>query len=1002
LSEVAARDVSIIKTINERLLTPSDVVDAYVDSEIIDEELSSTVVKYFDLRKKLLFQLKIVFMVALLAGMPVAEAAIPNYCDQECMDDSYLELKQVQLRLNQDKISVLYAWYIMIINSAHSTVMYYFKEFMFQLFMTLAIILGSFVGLVIRLMLAYLNYRTVFPEACAVMEILFFLTMTYRFFRWILADKWRLISLKIDDSKGQVTMCVSNEECAMADSAFSPSKKRSVGCILLSKKTGECRRFAVFFRMGDYLITARHVAEAIAAGTDNAYATDVVENRNRNFFLNKKKLVKFEKDFFDEDNNLFSPTPSIDVFARKFDFTKAKLDLQLTKFKPSMYGLTVQSLGFNDDGLLQVSTGSTLKGSGNLELWHTASTLKGHSGGPLMSGNSVVGMHVKGCKKYNIALRIEALAYYLSLFAEGNESRKPDFELVHGVVRLKGRAAHFDDLHIEKSWEQYIDNNRRIALLRNTGHVEYGVEEPIDIGHGKRNIREPPVKGDWAYEDENAGAIEDSVEDCGAYYKLPSEAPVRSSKLKATPGPFSKIVTNEQLEKVGYIPNSEGWPSADPSMVTKSLINHLEKCYVKDLYVPEQNLLDRCENLVYERMKPARFFLSENYKSSENLQSIFASSRVKDNKSSGYPWVTQGLPLNENFLATYSLVDAAKITHEMWNDDVVAKIFTKWDPTPMRKLKVDMPRNVTGLGVNKLVQSVAVFEDFDQALQQKWMELPVKIPFAESQPGHLPHLAEWLGNGSVIHSDKSTWDYRYAAWIAKVVANVIKRLAVRSPSTSVETIAEWEKDVDLIVYQVFESKVFRCPDGTMIKPKAAGIILSGWFQTIGFNSLGQVVLNDLICILCGMSDEDILAIKMAVIGDDVLQSNMESVDLELYESYGQKLGIPIKLNVETSLSGCEFCSSTYQYNDRARTWSFKPTRISKMIENLKVCKEEDLAQSLISNMSNHYWNPKVFDLLYGVYTQLAEQNPLLYDLGALCDRQYLINKQFGYESARWR
>jgi len=412
----------------------------------------------------------------------------------------------------------------------------------------------------------------------------------------------------------------------MPNSDFYPSRKRSVGALLLSKDGSACQRTAVFWRYGDYLVTARHVADGILSGTFNVYASDVVENRNKNWFVNRKNLYKFPSDFFDEENNLLNEIPTLDLFVCEFDWKASKLAIQKTATRTSLYNQNVQTVGFNEDGLLVASLGLTLKGSGPLEIHHTASTLQGHSGSPIYSGSAVVGIHVRAFKKYNVAIRIEAMLYYLQIVCGGDESKIPEFEEVHGVLRVRGRASKWSDLLIDQAFDKFQDSREGVAVVEETGQVYYGVKNPFvskvyDPMKNWGDYADPEMKPYETVEEES------EIVDLGFCLEYPRQKPVHSSITKRKTGPFAAVVSYETAAKVGYDKDSVSYPNTNPSNLRDSLLHHLEMSYnsfKSSIEIPA-DIKSKAVKLLTERMQGAKFIMKSGYKSPANLEDYYNS-----------------------------------------------------------------------------------------------------------------------------------------------------------------------------------------------------------------------------------------------------------------------------------------------------------------------------------------------------------------------------------------
>jgi hypothetical protein len=175
---------------------------------------------------------------------------------------------------------------------------------------------------------------------------------------------------------------------------------------------------------------------------------------------------------------------------------------------------------------------------------------------------------------------------------------------------------------------------------------------------------------------------------------------------------------------------------------------------------------------------------------------------------------------------------------------------------------------------------------------------------------------------------------------------------------------------------------------------------SGWLLTIFVNSLSQVIVDVLIKMRMGLTDEQILASDMRLIagGDDTLQTFPETFDVSAYYVKAKELGVVLEeFVVHKSFHGCSFFSTKFM--NRGGIWEYYPLRFTKHIAKLKTTKLDDLACALSSHMINYCWDVKRFTFFEKMYMKLRKDNPLLFPLTFLKSRQYLQFKSKGAELA---
>lgn len=337
-----------------------------------------------------------------------------------------------------------------------------------------------------------------------------------------------------------------------------------------------------------------------------------------------------------------------------------------------------------------------------------------------------------------------------------------------------------------------------------------------------------------------------------------------------------------------------------------------------------------------------------------------------------------------------------------WNEPFHLKTFIKGEPTPIEKLLEGMPRIIVGLPVHKLLKHAAIFKNFTDALSANWELSPVKFGFVPGNPGNMENLAKWLGKGELVESDKSKWDYMFQSWCFEICEKITKELASKPLGMEDEVFEQYLADITQAFGEVYKSSLYRTSDGTVLRPTHDGVMKSGWFMTIAINSMAQVVLNTLVLMRLGYSDDQILNdFKIIAGGDDVLQK-LPGVDLEAYKAESACLGMPIKsLIVRPDITEFEFFSTEIKFKKYEGTWSFKPIRFTKHIEHLRHVTLEDLPQALVSQMGNWRWSEPHFRFFERMFKSFRVQRPDLFELRLLISIRAWRNKQLGYEGVDW-
>ena len=752
-----------------------------------------------------------------------------------------------------------------------------------------------------------------------------------------------------------------------------------------------------FWRFGDWLITAKHVANSVSTGLADVYLAGVNEDSKGTSRLNKS-AVRVDKGLFDIDSNLYDR--EIDVFVTRLDKkTWAKLGVKAASIKKdSLYNQTVSAVGFVN-GNLVTSAGKTLVNSGSVELWHTATTNRGFSGSPLFSGNSVVGMHVAGSSTNNVAIRTEAIMARLRRLEE-----TPDlvWDEVGQDWKFQGR-----------SWDiEEFDED--FSLISSNGAVRHGFtrEEIYDMfpDYGNRDSYDDAVDASWSkinfksrkgknwadYDDENAPVEQD-------YICKPPERPVHCNSSPSVQVEIEAYFSecSDELVSLGYDASKYIFPNIEPGLEERSVRKHLELFAHRNRNIVEPPTLkekNRCIGLLLEMMIANSYEPNPDYKTTSNLISIIDSSLVKCSKSPGHPYQSEGMPTNANVLNKYTKAGVAQLVLDEWQQPFQLKCFLKAEPTKHKKIQNDMPRVITGLPLHKMIKHQAIFKEMLFNAVERWRDSPIKYPFSPSSPGHVEHLVRCFEGKKVYESDKTNWDFMFFGFVFDICKEVIKRLAVRPDSMSEEEFNEYLADVDGSFDEVINSSQYRCTNGKVFQPCYPGAMKSGWLLTIFCNSMAQVAVDTLIKMRLGLSDSQITSKDNLIIagGDDVLQT-FNGVDTEQYLLQAKLLGFELEEFIEhESFDGCEFFSHVFQYHEGI--WKYKPVRFTKHIAKLATTKMDDLACALGSHMINYCWDRKRYSFFDKMFRHFRKQYPDKFPITYLKSMNYWRFKVKGYEA----
>jgi len=829
----------------------------------------------------------------------------------------------------------------------------------------------------------------------------------------------------------------SEDEMALPGSTLYPSAPRNVGAILVAGETGELSVLGVFFRVGEHLVTAGHVANAVGTGVARVFLAGLKNSKKELHTVDVEGVIEFPKDQFDLDCNAIKS--DYDVFAMKLSqktWAKLRIGVSSTR-KDSCYSQTISAVGFVGN-LFMTSSGKTLAGSGVEELWHTATTHVGFSGSPLFSGSSVVGMHLSGQGDKNVALRVEIL---LMLLAERPESNNPDRDDSRPDFKFKGRSHKVKEL-LFGDFYGFYDSHGRVDV----GWTREEVEELMK-GYNSGNPRfdnvgtlvDPDLTPltDKSYRQflhymENAPlpAIHVTPEAMVAPANAPSvEAPQEQipdeplglkfgvvrlpGKQRVhcnhTPAEVPAVVDYldrkaAALQTLGFDAKKYQYPDITAHTERISVVRHLELYHERVQSItkpPNPQEIAHTVRIVTEMMGANVYEPDADWRSAAAVVRVIDSNAVKPAKSPGHPYQSAGHATIEQVLKAYTKEGFAELVLREWDStDIELKAFIKAEPTKEAKIEKGMARCVTGMPLHKTVKNNCVFGPFANTLVKDWKKSPAKYAFNPQRAGDIAHLAEVFEGRQVTESDKANWDYNFFPYLFEISCKVTQSLAVRPAGMSEEQFAAYLADVQSCYDEVTKHAVYRCTDGSVWKSQHDGVQKSGWFMTIAANTIGQLALHVLAALRTGCTAEQLLSPDFAIIagGDDVLQTFPKSFKTEKYREELGSLGFVVSdFKTHKQFDGCEFFSNELRKEDGA--WTYHPTRFTKHVAHLRVTKREDLASALSSHMLNHVWNRKKFAFFEEMFQEFRKDDPLGFPLVFLKSRTRLQYQVLGLESA---
>jgi hypothetical protein len=828
---------------------------------------------------------------------------------------------------------------------------------------------------------------------------------------------------------------VGKQEMAQKNSSLNASEFKPVG-VILSTDGRTSRVVGGFFRLGDYLITASHVIEAVLSCADDFVMASFVKDGNRCKLSN---FMDLDKDAFDFSNNVIKYS-ELDCFAIRMDLKFwSYMGITRPKCAHSHFNQTVTAVGCRD-GILVCSTGVTQEGDNVWTLKHKATTYPGFSGFPLFMGKGVVGLHTGHDGVINEMIRIETIAallpvskeealyVYFDPLYEGSRSvtgalmRMANHFGYDIGVDAEGRCSFKKDDHskyagisvedFEEDPDVFMDlpiGNVSKYIGYESGDYEFPSKtlsqimmEEDDYDYQAETLIRPPEakvakkavskkKKKKRVKIAENGPIT-AIEPPGSFVVLPKLERMSVPKIREENAFMSTMLESKEgsLQKLGYDSSHFQWPNLTNVAETVSMEKHLELYHKRCLKVPDsirKTELKRVNRLLYKFMESAKFLVPRGYKTKEALEGIIDSSIIKDSKSPGYPYAASGMANNKTAIAKHGGTPGfADLVLQQWDAKTILRVFNKGEPHSLKKIKNEMLRIIAGFPLHKTIKHVSIFRPFKEKISETWLETPVKFQYSPLVPGANKHICDWLGyDGAKWASDKSNWDFAMMERHFNYCTTLILDLAIKPDDMTTSEYDEWKNDVKNAIHEV-KSAEYVTSDGSHYKAKLDGIMRSGWYLTIGCNSTAQLAHHIECCILVGMSDEEILGSKIVVGGDDVLQ-NALACGTKAYIKASESLGVDLEIEETSSFEGSEFFSARF-YKD-PRGIACKPLRFTKHIENLKRTTVGEEWSAIKSLMAEWVWDDDKFEFFYNLYVNCHRERPSEFPLKQLVNKDYL-------------
>ncbi|APG75735.1 hypothetical protein 2 [Beihai sobemo-like virus 12] len=164
-------------------------------------------------------------------------------------------------------------------------------------------------------------------------------------------------------------------------------------------------------------------------------------------------------------------------------------------------------------------------------------------------------------------------------------------------------------------------------------------------------------------------------------------------------------------------------------------------------------------------------------------------------------------------------------------------------------------RLICGVGLTDQIVARILFEPYFDFLLDHPLIYKTAIGWGLTSHGSLSYMNFFLGGGQLQAADKSAWDWTVQPWVFEVFKEIMHKMHIGREDLWHQLM---EHHIDAICYHKVLDIVGRkldCPPG---------IMPSGWFMTIAFNSVAQLILH-------AYADDNNEFDWPFVMGDDTIQ-----------------------------------------------------------------------------------------------------------------------------------
>lgn len=796
------------------------------------------------------------------------------------------------------------------------------------------------------------------------------------------------------------------------------------------------------FRYRDFLITVDHNLQELMQSSGTTILVPYVKGDPSTMSTDKRIELPTLVNIVPEDIAASTDLAVIRVGDNKF----ASIGVKSAQFASPLWGMTVTTTGPGEDNPnLSRAAGPVIKDleQDKLRITYTASTLPGWSGAPVKYGNKVVALHQGSKPTGNYGLVSTFIAKVIDSVTSNSEesvmSSYSDYQFDENKQVIRGDDGYEADI---ERFDQRFDESdlAGMVLLRNTttGKINFTTWKPKFGGPSWADMEDEGVELEHAPAAEFQGEFVDGkaptaseqkphhskstklyremlemakpLEESGIYRLERSEVSISAPTFKPD-GRVQELFEpmSDRAATLGWVRGAMAMPDCttiDKSrkLSTVSLLNNLKGAVDqhKNSKRWSQKTFDRAVKLTIKQLQSVKFRVPDELVTKQAIMKILNSSSIKDSNSPGLPFVTEGLQNNAAVISKYGvesltdLIYSSYVSGEWINFDAIN--FTKGEPNKRSKINDGVTRTVQSGSLIVRVIEQCLQGALSDALIRNYANSPVQIGYSPLKEGAAQVFydgfrkeADHEGKKMMTVDGKVADLYWHTPQMYSGVSTVIAELGVYK-STDPNLKNQFYNEL-----QKAGRVSFLTSSGLRIVKTDSRSLISGSFGTINRNSLAGLIIDNCLKIEMGYSDTEILSFYVKVGGDD----NSQVVDIDFnykkYMAIALEHGIVLHKERVTPFSeGVEFYGNIYTHDEEGQV-VFKPTRFGKHYESLCYTDYSNLADALLSHMTNWCHSEDHYAFFKDAYLALHDQDPENFDLTRIMTRATIIRRTRGQE-----